>query len=225
MYLLLSALCLLPSLLSVCLFLCLSICPFVQLPVCLSSSLPLWHLPNSNSARRSLQQHERVGQVAAVYISLRRGGCARFERYCTTEVSIVHLLSLVKAVRVNRGSRAVCELNETRLNAAGSGETAWPIFPRHHRLLLLPPWASPAVEKYMRVSRWTLRLSAGGTLSAQAQQHKHISTRPLPQRSCPYHPARKQPAPPAWILPLIPLHRPDWILAAKAHRSVRAGCR
>lgn len=68
------ALCLLPSLLSVCLFLCLSICPFVQLPVCLSSGLPLWHLPNSNSAHHSLQQHERVGQVAAVNISLRRGG-------------------------------------------------------------------------------------------------------------------------------------------------------
>lgn len=173
MYLLLSALCLLPSLLSVCLFLCLSICPFVQLPVCLSSSLPLWHLPNSNSAHHSLQQHERVGQVAVVYISLRRRGCAWFERYCTEEWSIVHLLSLVKALRVNRGSQPVWELNETRLNVAGSGEAAWPILQRRHRLWLLPPRASPTEEKDMRFSRWTLRLSAEGMLSAQAQQHTH----------------------------------------------------
>lgn len=74
MHLMPSALCPHPSLLLVCLFLCLSICPFVRLPVCLSSGLPLWHLPNSNSAHRSLQQHERAGQVAAVNISPRRGG-------------------------------------------------------------------------------------------------------------------------------------------------------
>lgn len=85
MYLLLSALCLFPSLLSVCLFLCLSICPFVQLPVCLSSSLPLWHLPNSNSAHRFLQHHERVGQVAAVYISLRWRGYMFLALHCGSE--------------------------------------------------------------------------------------------------------------------------------------------
>lgn len=83
----------------------------------------------------------------------------------------------------------------------------------------------PLRKKYMRVSRWTHRLSAIGMLSPQAEQHTHIHMPPPPSEAVQYHSARKQPAPPAWILPLIPLHRPDWILAAKALWSARAGCR
>ena len=84
----------------------------------------------------------------------------------------------------------------------------------------------PAEEKCMCVSLWTVRLSAGGMLSPQAQQRARTYPHaPSPSEAVHYHSARKQPAPPAWILPLIPLHRPDWILAAKASRWACAGCR
>lgn len=135
-------------------------------------------------------------------------------------MSIVHLLSLVKAGRLNKRSGgfvgATC--NQVKCGSAAN-------IPGKLSSALLLPWASPAEEKYTRVSHLTLKLSSVGTLLPKlrgSHTHSHI---PSPSEAVQHHSARKQRAPPAWILPLIPLHRPDWILAAKAFRSVGPGWR
>lgn len=87
----------------------------------------------------------------------------------------------------------------------------------------------PPLRKNTRVYHLTLRLFSVETLlpklrgsHTHARTHSHV---PSPSEAVQHHSARKQRAPPAWILPLIPLHRPDWILAAKAFRSVGPGWR
>lgn len=133
-------------------------------------------------------------------------------------MSIVHLLSLVNAGRVNKRSRgfvgASCNQVKCGIVANITGKP------------LLLPWASPAAEKYMCVSDLTLRLFCRNAFTQSLEAHtctySHI---PSPSEAVQHYSARKQRAPPAWILPLIPLHRPDWILAAKAFRSVGPGWR